>query len=74
MTLAEQLIEQGIEKGEIIDKQKVLIKLLSKKFGVSDPEMVKIEHTDSAELLDAALDIILFAESKSEIMAALEER
>ncbi|MBA7523302.1 hypothetical protein ES705_15426 [subsurface metagenome] len=73
MILAEQLIEQGIEKGEIIDKQNVLIKLISRKFGVSDSEKMIIRETDSPEILDTALDIILFAKSKSEVIAALKK-
>ena len=73
MTLAEQLIEQGIEKGEIIDKQNVLIKLISRKFGVLDSEKTIIRETDSPEILDAALDIILFAKSKSEVISTLEK-
>ena len=71
MTLAEQLIEQGVAQGEIIDKQNVLIKQISKKFGVSNPEKMAIKEIDSPELLDAALDVILFAESKDEVMGAL---
>lgn len=71
--LIEQGIEQGIEKGEIIDKQNVLIKLISRKFGVSDSEKIIIRETDSPEILDAALDIILFAKSKSEVISALEK-
>ena len=74
MTLAQQLIERGIEQGEIIDKQNVLIKQISKKFGVSDQEKVTIREMDSPELLDAALDVILFAKSKAEVMGALEEQ
>ncbi|MCK4542307.1 MAG: Rpn family recombination-promoting nuclease/putative transposase, partial [Spirochaetales bacterium] len=69
MTLAEQLIE----KGEIIDKQNILIKQISRKFGVSDPEKIIIKETDSPEILDAALDIILFAKSKSEVISVLEK-
>ena len=90
MTLAQQLIEQGVEKGviqgiekgviqgiergELIDKKNVLIKLISKKFEVSDQEKITIRETDSPELLDAALDVILFAESKVEVMRALKEQ
>ena len=69
MTLAEQLIE----KGEIIDKQNILIKQISRKFGVSDPEKIIIKETDNPEPLDAALDIILFAKSKSEVISVLEK-
>ncbi|MEA1912018.1 MAG: hypothetical protein U9N32_10170, partial [Spirochaetota bacterium] len=76
MTLAEQLIEQGVEqgieqgvtKGELIDKQNVLIKQISRKFGILDMERTAIKETENLEILDSALDIILFAETKAEVM------
>ena len=87
MTLAEQLIEQGleqgleqgvtkgiaqgIEKGELIEKQNVLIKQISRKFGILDMERAAIKATENPEILDAALDIILFAETKAEVMENL---
>ena len=79
MTLAEQLIEQGItqgieqgiEKGELINKQNVLIKQILRKFGISDMESAAIKEIESLEILDAALDIILFAENKTEVMGTI---
>ena len=70
MTLAEQLIE----KGEIIEKQNVLIKLISRKFGISNSDEMIIKKTESPEPLDTALDIILFAESKSEVISVLKKQ
>lgn len=69
MTLAEQLMERG----GITEKQNVLIKLISRKFGVSDNEEIKIRKTDNPEILDAALDSILFAYSKSEVISVFNE-
>lgn len=69
MTLAEQLME----KGGITEKQNVLIKQISRKFGVSDSEKIRIRETDNPEILDTALDSILFANNKNEVISVFDK-
>ena len=61
-------IEQGIDQGELIDKQHILIKLLSKKFGLTEKERGLINSITDLEMLDKALEEIIFAETKKEIL------
>jgi len=67
----EEGIEQGIEQGELIEKQNVLFRLLSRKFSLNDAEKEKIRSCRNPEKLDAALDTILTAEEKSEVLGLL---
>ena len=66
-----QGIEQGIEKGMIQEKQIVLIRLLNNKFGISEQEEAFIRNYLKFDALDQALDKILFAEAKEEVMEIL---
>ncbi|OHD11212.1 MAG: hypothetical protein A2086_08385 [Spirochaetes bacterium GWD1_27_9] len=59
--------ESKIE-GEILDKQKTLIRQLSKKFGITENEKTIINNCSDAEKLDNALDEILFAENKFKVL------
>ena len=58
----------GIEKGEILDKQKTLIRQLSKKFGITEDEKQLIEKCFNKERLNEALDEIIFTDSKIKIL------
>jgi len=76
MTTAEKLIEQGLqrglERGSLLDKKEILIKLISKKFGISDNDRSFIMAMEDKEKLDLALDEILFAESKDVLLDILK--
>ena len=54
-------MQQGIEKGKIEDKRNVLIRLLSKKYGLSSDEEKFINSINNYEKLDNAIDEILLA-------------
>jgi len=83
MTIAAQLINegmkqgiekgkrQGIEQGIIQEKQIVLIRQLNKKFGISEQEEAFIRNYSNLDALDQALDKILFAETKEEVLNCL---
>ncbi len=73
MTTAEKLMEQGLERGTLLDKKEILIKLISKKFGISEKERSFIMAVADRGKLDLALDEILFAESKDVLLAILKE-
>jgi len=65
-------IKEGKEKGELLDKQNVLVKQLSKKFGITDNEKELIKKTTDLEKLDIALEDILFIDKKDEILGKLK--
>ena len=80
MTYAEELIQEGLkqgrqeglEHGELQDKQHVLARLLAKRFSLSDPERERIESCEDRDALDAALDEIVVAEAKEAVLAKLD--
>jgi predicted transposase/invertase (TIGR01784 family) len=68
----DMLMKQGIEQGELIDKQNVLIKQLSKKFGLTEEEKEYIKSITNPSKLDAALEEILFTGVKQYILDLLK--
>ncbi len=87
MTLYEQHIQEGIErgmkrglkrgihvgfqKGVVRDKQEILIRQMSKKFGLTEEENAFITNIEDADILEKGLDEILFAETKEQVLDAL---
>jgi hypothetical protein len=71
MTYAEELMTRGREEGRVTEKQAVLIRQLSRKFGITDPERQLIEATDDTAALDAALDELVMAETKESVLEKL---
>ena len=75
MTYAEELMtggrEEGRQEGRVIEKQDVLIRLLSRKFGLTDAERQLIQATDDTAALDAALDELVVAERKEAVLEKL---
>jgi predicted transposase/invertase (TIGR01784 family) len=69
MTIEEQLLERGTIK----DKQQVLIRLLQKKFGPLgvDIKQLVLDNRDR-DKLDSAIDLILDAESITEVLRPLK--
>ena len=58
-------------EGTLGERREVLIRQLSKKFGLTDEERGLIEATDDLDRLAAALDEILFAETKQQVLDKL---
>jgi hypothetical protein len=75
----EKGIEEGIEKGKkegeikgrIEDKREVLMRLMEKKFTLTADEKQLIVSCGDAEKLDAALDEIVFAGKKEEVLVRM---
>ena len=69
-------IEKGKEEGERIgrleEKQEVLIRLLNRKFGLTADERDRIQSTKDLDKLDSALDVILSAATKEEVLEKLQ--
>ena len=63
--------KEGKAEGERSDKQQVLTRLLERKFSLEEAEREEIAQTESAERLDAAIDEILFATTKEEVLDKL---
>jgi hypothetical protein len=76
MTIAEKLrkegIEKGIEEGKLKDKQQVLIRLLSKKYSLTEQDRQHISSITDPDKLDRALDEIVVAETKEKVLKLLE--
>jgi predicted transposase YdaD len=72
MTILEDIELKAEKKGEIRDKQNVLIRQLSKKFGLTQKEESSIKSISNKNKLDKALDEILFAETKDQVLACLK--
>lgn len=66
-------LEQGMEEGKIEDKQQILIRLLRKKFSLTEKEETLIEENNNLNELDSAIDAILTAETKEEILSFLKQ-
>lgn len=71
VTIAEKYINEGRAEGTLADRRGVLIRQLEKKFGLNKKERHRIDHTDDLERLAAALDKILFAQSKQQVLDKL---
>ena len=75
MTYGEELLQEGLEKGidqgELGDKRAVLTRLLDRKFGLSDADRARIAACEDRDALDAALDEIVAATSKSAVLSRL---
>ncbi|MFW5745697.1 MAG: Rpn family recombination-promoting nuclease/putative transposase [Spirochaetota bacterium] len=71
MTYAEELLQEGLEKGALADKRAVLIRLVSRRFSLGDAERRRIESCDDPAALDAALDEVVTADSKDAVLAKL---
>ena len=79
MTYAQELLaegrneglKQGLEQGSLQRSREVLIRQLHRKFGLSDSERERIIACEDQSALDAALDEILDAGSKAQVLARL---
>jgi hypothetical protein len=75
MTYAEELMtrgrEEGRQEGRVTDKQDVLIRLLTRKFGLTDAERQRIRGVEDTAALDAALDELVVAETKEAVLEKL---
>ena len=64
--------EEGRVEGKVEEKQSVLIRLLSKKFGLLDNEKKIIKSIHDYEKLDKAIESIIFTAIKDEILTLLK--
>ncbi len=67
MTFAQEMVE----KGSLQHSREVLIRLVDRKFGLTDAERKRITGCDDQAVLDAALDEFALAETKAQVLAKL---
>jgi len=80
MTIAEELFEkgmkegmqQGMQQGQISTQKEVLLRLLRKKFTLSEEDSTNIQQVDDLERLNKALDEILVAKNKNDVLRHLQ--
>lgn len=68
-TLAETLRREDMEQGELLGKCSALIKLMNRKFSLTPEEESMIRFVHDQSLLDRALEKVIFAKDKAEILA-----
>ncbi|TVQ28533.1 MAG: hypothetical protein EA382_01815 [Spirochaetaceae bacterium] len=66
-----QGLEQGMEKGSLQRSREVLIRLVNRKFGLTDAERERVMVCDDQNALDAALDEFALADTKAQVLARL---
>ena len=75
MTYAQKMlkegVEQGLERGSLQRSREVLIRLVDRKFGLTEAERERIMVCEDQAALDAALDEFALAESKEQVLAKL---
>ncbi len=67
----EQGREQGLQLGELREKHAVLKRQFDRKFGLLPEDAELIDATDAPERLDAALDAIIDASERGEVLRHL---
>jgi hypothetical protein len=63
---------EGKLEGKIEDKREVLVRQLGLKFALGPEERQKITQENNVNKLNKALDQILFASTKEEVLKALD--
>ena len=63
--------EAKIQEGELLGKRATLLRLVSRKFTVTDAERDLILSCDDSAALDAALDEIITADAKPAVLNKL---
>jgi hypothetical protein len=72
MTIADKLKREGIKEGKIQEKQQVLIRQLTKKYSLTLQDKQHISSITDPDKLDRALDEIVVAETKEQILKLLD--
>jgi hypothetical protein len=75
MTYAQEMrregFQEGRQQGSLQQSREVLARLVDRKFGLTDAERERIMACEDRQAMEAALDIILEAETKEQVLAVL---
>ncbi len=69
--LREEGRREGYVQGTLKEKQSVLMRLFEKKFSLEAEDEAVINNCTNLEKLDEALEVILFAEKKVDVLEKL---
>ncbi len=72
MTYAEELLQEGLQKGSLQRSREVLARLLDRRFGLTERERALVMGCDDHDALDAALDEFAIADSKQQVLGKLQ--
>ncbi len=67
----QQGMQKGMQQGELQGKQRAVIRQMQRKFTLSPAEEALIAGVQDQTKLDNALETILFAQDKSEVLQVL---
>ncbi|WP_027369829.1 Rpn family recombination-promoting nuclease/putative transposase [Desulfovermiculus halophilus] len=67
----QQGIQQGMQQGELQGKRIILLKQMQRKFSLTSGEVALITSVQDQATLDQALESVLFAQDKSEVLGLL---
>ncbi|MCF7929052.1 MAG: hypothetical protein K9L68_09280 [Spirochaetales bacterium] len=71
MTYAEAKLEEGKREGKLEEKRYVVKRQMKKKFGLLQHEAEAIDRITDLEALDAAIDEIIDAGEKQQVLSKL---
>lgn len=63
--------QEGMHQGELQGKRTALIKLMNRKFSLSPGEELLIQSVQDQAVLDQALESVLFAQDKAEVLGLI---
>jgi predicted transposase/invertase (TIGR01784 family) len=75
MTYAQEMrregLQEGRQQGSLQHSREVLVRQMDRKFGLTDAERKRIMACEEQQAMETALDIILEAETKEQVLAML---
>ena len=67
----EQGREQGMEQGRVVESRRVLLRLLAKRFDLTDDDRALIAHCSDIEELEAAAELLVEPEATKDAVIEL---
>lgn len=64
--------QEGLQIGQVLILRKNISNLLDKKYGLTLDELAKINSCEDLETLNAALETLVFSDSKEEVFSVLD--
>ena len=74
-SLRDEGIEQGIEQGRVEESQRILLRLLKKRFGLAESERAAVSRCTDTDNLEAAAERLVEPEAtKDTVLGLLRNR
>jgi hypothetical protein len=72
-SLRDEGIEQGIEQGRVAESQRILLRLLEKRFGLTESERALVANCADTDRLEEAADLLVAPDaSKASVLRLLQ--